>query len=153
VAPTGSVTLPGETTMAIPGTLTIAAATFPLVTEVAVTETVKSPKLGGVYVVGAPLGVAVGDTLPHDGLFTYAPETADMHEMLQVTPAFAASCVTVAVNCAVFPGWTVADAGETDTLAGPSGTVMGENADSAPSATEAAVIVTLSVAEVLARAL
>jgi len=70
VAPTGTVVLAGETIIAMPGTPTVADAdTLPLVTEVAVRVTVKSPKPGGVYVDAVPLGVVVGDTVPH-GAFT-----------------------------------------------------------------------------------
>jgi hypothetical protein len=48
VLPTGTVTLAGEITIAIPGTLMVAEATAFPVTEVAVSVTVKSPKLGAV---------------------------------------------------------------------------------------------------------
>jgi hypothetical protein len=48
VAPTGTVTLAGEITIAIPGTLIVAEAmAFPF-TEVAVSVTVKSPNPGAV---------------------------------------------------------------------------------------------------------
>ena len=69
MAPSARLTLLGEITIAIPGTLMVAAArTFPLVMEVAVSETVKSPKPGGVYVVETPLAVVDAETVPHDGI-------------------------------------------------------------------------------------
>jgi hypothetical protein len=60
-------------------------------------------------VVGVPLGVVVGETVPH---------CAVEHDTLQVIPLFAASLVTVAVNCPVAPASTVAAAAETATLMG-----------------------------------
>src|SRR5260370_14999588 len=86
------------------------------------------------------MGVAVGDTLPHG--IPGSPDTAGVHETFQVTPAFAASLLTVAVNCAVAPGCTVAVAGATDTVM-PAGTVIITEAVFVPSATEVAVSVTL----------
>ena len=52
--------------------------------------------------VGAPLGVDAGDTLPHGG---------GSHATAHVTPPWLASFATVAVNCAVFPAETVAKFG------------------------------------------
>jgi hypothetical protein len=60
-------------------------------------------------VVGVPLGVVVGATVPH---------CAVEQDTLQVTPLFAASLATVAVTCAVAPASTVAVANETETLMG-----------------------------------
>ena len=104
VLPTGTVMLAGEMTIASPGTAMVAeATTFPLVTEVAVTVTVRSPNVGAVYVVGVPLVVAAGDMLPHWAL-TYAPARAEVQDTSQLTPAFAGSFATVAVTCRSFPG-------------------------------------------------
>ena len=62
--------------------------------------------------VGTPLAVDVGDTEPQDGA---------EHETVQLTPLFAESLVTVAVNCCVFLACTVADVGETVTVIGGAG--------------------------------
>ena len=43
------------------------------------------------------------------------PHGAGLQEMLQVTPAFVGSFVTVALNICVPPASTVAPAGETET--------------------------------------
>jgi len=58
-------------------------------------------------VVGAPLGVVVGETEPQ--------EVAEQ-ETVQVTPLFEGSFVTVAVNCAVAPASTLAVPGLTETV-------------------------------------
>jgi hypothetical protein len=63
-------------------------------------------------VVGVPLGVVVGETVPH---------CAAEQDTLQVTPLFAESLATVEVNCAVAPASTVAVAAETETLMGGGG--------------------------------
>ena len=47
------------------------------------------------------------------------------HETLQLTPLFAESLLTVAVNCAVVPTSTVAEVLESDTLIGGGGGVPG----------------------------
>jgi hypothetical protein len=62
-----------------------------------------------VYVVGVPLGVAAGETLPH-----CAAEQITVH----VTPLPAESLLTVAVNCAVRLGGRVAVEGVTPTTIG-----------------------------------
>jgi len=80
-----------ETAMA--GTVTVTCEEFAgLVTEVAITETLRSLEGSGgaVYVTEPGLGVEAGDTLPH----SVAEQTT-----LQVTPALAGSFVTVTVNC------------------------------------------------------
>jgi hypothetical protein len=59
--------------------------------------------------VGTPLAVDVGDTEPQDGA---------EHETVQVTPLFAESFATVAVNCCVPLACTVAEVGETVTVSG-----------------------------------
>jgi hypothetical protein len=68
--------------------------------------------------VAVPLGVAVGETLPHD---------VAEHDTVHVTPLLLGSLPTVAVNCAVAPASTVAVAGTTDTVI--AGTVMVAEAD------------------------
>jgi hypothetical protein len=80
-----------ETAMA--GTVTVTCEEFAgLVTEVAITETLRSleGRGGAVYVTEPGLSVEAGDTLPH----SVAEQTT-----LQVTPALAGSFVTVTVNC------------------------------------------------------
>ena len=57
--------------------------------------------------VGTPFFVDVGDT---------TPQGAAEHVTVQLTPMFAESFVTVAVNCCVPFAGTVAVAGETVTL-------------------------------------
>ena len=77
----------------VPGTTRLIEAEAAILdTEVAVMETVKSPVgsvAGGVYVVGAPLAVSVGKTVPHG---------AGEHATVQVTPWCAGSPTTVAVS-------------------------------------------------------
>ncbi len=85
-------------------------------TEVALTVMVRSlggGALGAVYVVGVPLGVAVGDTLPHDDA---------LHETVQVTPLPDGSLLTVAVKEADPPAGTELEPAETETAIG--GTVI-----------------------------
>ena len=55
----------------------------------------------------APLAVAAGETEPH---------AAAEQATAQVTPLLAESLLTVAVNCAVAPGWAMAELGETETV-------------------------------------
>jgi hypothetical protein len=62
--------------------------------------------------VTAPLAVEVGET---------EPQGAVEHVTLQVTPLFAESLTTVAVNCFVVPACTVAEAGDTETEIGSGG--------------------------------
>jgi hypothetical protein len=57
-------------------------------------------------VVAAPLAVAVGETVPHG---------VGEQDTVQVTPLFAGSLMTVAVNCAVAPACTVPVFGVTET--------------------------------------
>jgi hypothetical protein len=79
-------------------------------TEVAVSLTLRllaGSATGGVYIVGVPLGVDVGETLP---------QGMEEQDTVQVTPLAAGSSVTVAVTCWVEPGWTLAAPGETETV-------------------------------------
>lgn len=83
--------------------------------EVAVTvtdESLMGGVLGAVYVVAAPLAVAVGDSEPQGGV---------EHDTVHVTPLFAESLETVALICCVPLACIVADAGETATLMGGGG--------------------------------
>ena len=105
-------TAPGVTETLICGTGTVNATEAVFVvsaTDVAVRTTFKVTPggPGAVYVVGAPLAVAAGETDPH---------VAPLQVMLQVTPLPDASLLTVAVNCAVASGWTVAGACDSETL-------------------------------------
>ena len=59
-----------------------------------------------------PLAVEVGETEPHGAVG---------QETLHVTPLFAESLTTVAVNCWVVPACTVAEAGDTETAMGAGG--------------------------------
>ena len=59
--------------------------------------------------VDMPLAVDVGDTEPQGGV---------EHDTVHVTPMFAESLVTVAINCCVPPACTVAEGGDTVTLTG-----------------------------------
>jgi hypothetical protein len=96
-----TVTVSGPETAA--GTVIVAEADFdPSVTDVAVSVTVSvlgGAVVGAAYVVGVPLAVDVGETLP---------QGAVEQETLQLTPSFAESFTTIAVNCAVAPAATVA---------------------------------------------
>jgi hypothetical protein len=83
-------------------------------------------------VVAIPLAVAAGKT---------DPQGAAGHVTTQVTPLFAGSLVTVAVNFAVAPASTVAVLGVTETT-GPGITTVAKP-DAEVLATEAAVMVTV----------
>jgi hypothetical protein len=91
-------------------------------------------------VVAAPLAVVAGETVPHG---------AAEHDTVQVTPLFAESLVTVAVNCAVVPAGTVAGFGATETVivGTETVTVTVAEADFDASATEVAMIVTVKPAD------
>jgi hypothetical protein len=89
-------------------------------------------------VVATPLGVAGGETVPHG---------VGEHDTVQVTPLFAESLVTVAVNCDVAPACTVSVLGVTETETVLAGIVMVAEAAFDESATEVAVIVTVKAAE------
>jgi hypothetical protein len=83
--------------------------------------------------------VDVGEMLPH---------CVAEHETDHVTPLFAGSLVTVAVNFDVPPACTVAVLGATATaIAIPAGTVMVAEADAELLATELAVMVTVMLLE------
>jgi len=86
-------------------------------------------------VVAAPLAVALGETVPHG---------AGEHDTVHVTPLFAGSLVTVAVNCDVAAARTVAMLGATETAIA-AGTRMVAEADAEVLATEVAVIVTVKL--------
>jgi hypothetical protein len=108
-----------ETLMA--GTVIATEADFPVsatALAVRVTIIVTPGGPGAVYVVGAPLGVAVEET---------DPQLAPLQVMLQVTPLPDESLLTVALNCAVACGCTVAEPWDTDTvIAGGGGWVIAE---------------------------
>ena len=74
---------------------------------------------GAVYVVGAPLGVAVEET---------DPQLVPLQVMLQATPLPDESLLRVALNCAVACGCTVAEVGDIVTLiaGGGGGAVLVE---------------------------
>src|SRR5258708_5670775 len=94
----------GVTVMVVLAVLVVSA------TEVAVSVTFKSladEVVGAVNVTAAPLPVAVGETEPHG---------VAEHDTIHVTPLPAESLLTVAVNCAVAPGCTVAVACDSVTL-------------------------------------
>jgi hypothetical protein len=125
----------GAIDTAMGGTVTVAAADAEgLETEVAVMVTVKllaGGVVGAVYVVAAPLAVPVGKTEPHG---------VGEHDTVQLTPLFAGSLLTVAVNCAVAAACTDAEFGVTTTET--PGIVMVTEPDTVGSLTEAAVTVT-----------
>lgn len=114
---TCTVAVPGATETVMAGTVMVALDELPVsLTEVAVTVTFKSlfgALAGAVYPTGAPLALAAGDTVPHGGV---EQDTA------QVTPLFAVSLFTVAVNEVAPPAGTVAVDGDTNTVrGGPDG--------------------------------
>ena len=107
-----TLTLAGLIATWMAGTVMIAdAALDPSATEAAVMVTVKLVEggLGAVYVVGTPLGVDAGETLPH---------CCVGHVTVQLTPLPAESPVTDAVSCAEVPGATVVLEGVTRTETG-----------------------------------
>ena len=63
------------------------------------------------------------------------------HETVQVTPWFAGSFATIAVNGAVAPAWTVASVGESDTVT--ARTVICADAATVLSARDVARMVTV----------
>jgi hypothetical protein len=69
--------------------------------------------VGAVYVLATPLAVLVGLKVPQAG-----EHTAPYCKRLQVTPRFAPSFVTMAENCCVAPGATLAVAGDIETEIG-----------------------------------
>ena len=97
-----------------------------------------------------PLAVAVGDTEPHtavDEHGTRLPFTVS--NRLHVTPLFVASLVTVAVNWAEVPTFTVAEPGATDTAI--PGTLTVAEPDALLLVTEVAVTTTFKSPAVGAR--
>jgi hypothetical protein len=107
------------------------------VADVAVSVTVglASAAAGPVYVVGLPLAVLEGATLPQLG-----EQAVPACESAQVTPALAGSFETVAVNCwAMFTG-SSAPPGAADTVIARTIRLAEPNAEGF--ATEAAVMVT-----------
>ena len=80
---------------------------------------------------GAPLNVGLGAAFP---------QSTTLQDTVQVTPAFAGSPVTVAVNCAVAPACSVAVVGATVTVIPIIVTVVEPVA--AELVTDAAVMVT-----------
>lgn len=111
-----TLTLAGLMATWIAGTvITTDAALDPSATEVAVMVTVKLVEgtLGAVYVVGTPVGVDAGETLPH---------CCAAHVTVQLTPLPAESPVTDAVSCTEVPGATVVlEGGVTTTETGVGG--------------------------------
>ena len=85
--------------------------------------------------VAIPLAVAAGKTVP---------QGAAGHVTIQVTPLFAGSLVTVAVNFAVAPACTVAVLGVTETEI-PAGTLMVAEFDAEVLAVDVAVMVTVKL--------
>jgi hypothetical protein len=96
---------------------------------------------GAVYVVASPLPVFVGDTFPHAG-----EQGTLFWVVVQVTPLFEPSFLTVAVNCCVALTPISAEAGDTDTEGGGGTTVTVADADLLVSDTEVAVSVTAGFA-------
>lgn len=130
-----TVALDGWIFTVIAGTVTVAEAIASgSPTEVAVTVTCRSPPGGGgaLYVVGAPLAVAVGETLPHGAV---------AHVTLHVTPLWLASFRSVAVSPAVVLASTLGAAG--DTVIPTEGTTTVAEADFVASVAEVPVTVTL----------
>ena len=84
---------------------------------------------------GVPLGVVVGETVPH---------CSAEQDTLQVTPLFAASLATVAVNCPVAPASTVAAAVETETLMCGGGWLEEPPHPELPAATTTAISIAVS---------
>jgi hypothetical protein len=127
----------GEIAMEIPGTVMAAvpvAAEF--VADAALSVSAKLPAggmLGGVWVVGAPLAVMVGETLP---------QGATEQDTLQVTPPLLGSPETAAENCAAASNCTMAMAGVTETVI--PGTVIVTEVVAAESVTDVAVSITVS---------
>jgi hypothetical protein len=103
VVPASTVLLPSKYENAtVAGTvIVVEAETEESLTDVAVMFTARSATglVGGdVYVAAAPLTVVAGDTEPHG---------AAAQETLHCTPRLEVSLLTVAVTCAVPPGWIV----------------------------------------------
>ena len=69
------------------------------------------------------------------------PHGAGEHDTVQVTPLFSGSLVTVAVNFAVAPAFTVAESGATETVV--PGTVTAAEPDTAVLATVVAMMETV----------
>ena len=93
---------------------------------------------GAVYVVASPLAVLVGATVPH------ASEQGALFWLgAHVTPLFAPSFLTVAVNCCALFRPISTEAGDTDTEIGGGTTVTVADADLVVSDTEVAVSVTV----------
>ena len=88
--------------------------------------------------IGVPLAELVDEIVPHAGEHA-VPPCVSVH----VTPVFAGSLVTVAVNLAVAPACTVAVLGATETAI-PGITTVAKD-DTEVLATEVAVIVTVKL--------
>jgi hypothetical protein len=90
-------------------------------------------------VIGVPDALALADNVPHVAPLQPVPES------FQVTPLFAGSFVTVAVNACIAPACTLAVGGATVTAigAGAAVTVIVAEADFVVSATDVAVSVTV----------
>lgn len=109
VAVSRTVAVVGATDTPTDGIVMVADADFVLsVIEVAVSVTVKllaGGTVGAVYVV--VVAGEAGDTVPHGAVEQLT---------VQFTPAFAASKLTVALNCTAVPTWTVTGVGATETV-------------------------------------
>ena len=141
VAPTSTVAFAGLTATTTEGTVMVAEANFVVsLTDVAVSVTFKlleGALLGAEYAAGFPLAVVVGETLPQGNV---------EQDTVHVTPLFAGSLVTVAVNCAVPPTCTVDVPGETETVIADGIVIVTEEVF-AVSTTEIAVTVTVRLAD------
>ena len=132
-------------------TVIVAATDFvPSATEVAVSVTAAGvgTLAGAVYVTATPDALEVGVTAPHVAPLQPAPDT------VQVTPLFAASFCTVAVNACDPLTCTIAVVSDSVTAigAGAAVTVIVAATDFVPSATEVAVSVTAAGVGTLAGA-
>jgi hypothetical protein len=103
---------------------------------------------GAVYVIGVPEALAFADISPHN------PSLHSELSSFQVTPLFAGSLVTVAVNACISPTGTFAVLGFTVTVIGAAAvvTVIVAVPDFVPSVTEVAVSVTVAGVGALAGA-
>jgi len=130
------------TSFTVPFVRVIAAAPVVLgsATEAATIETagLDGTVDGAAYVVASPLAVFVGATVPHEG------EHGALFKVgAQLTPVFAPSFLTVAMNCCVALIPMRTEAGETDTEIGGGVTVMVAVPALPGSATEVAVSLTI----------
>ena len=130
------------TSFTVPFVRVIAALADVLLSDTAVAAIVTAGFVGtvdgAVYVVASPLAVLVGATVPHAGA-----QGALFWLGAQVTPLFAPSFLTVAVNCCVLFTPISTEVGDTDTEIGGGTTVTVADADLVVSVIEVAVSVTM----------